>query len=181
MGGHPLNSKTSLQVTLSWEDTLYTVKPVFKGHSWEDTIYTVKLVFKDTLMGGHPLYSKTCLQVTLSWEDTLYTVKPVFKGHSDGRTPSKQSNLSHGTLWWEDTLYTVKPVFRGHFDDLLVTSVFSERYPILCLLLWNLGWKATGYVGTLSQVNWGPMKTGFTISLSLISYNSRNRGEFSLF
>ena len=45
--------KTCLQGTLRWEDTLYTVKPVFMGHSDERTT----------------LYSKPCLHGTLRWED----------------------------------------------------------------------------------------------------------------
>ena len=131
-------SKICLQGTLWWEDTLYTVKPVFKGHSDERTpSIQSNLSPRYTLMRGHPLYSQTCLQGTLWWEDTLYTVKPVFKGHSDERTPSIQSNLSsrdtlmrghplysktclQGTLWWDDTNWP--------------RNVFSERFPIFPML-----------------------------------------------
>ena len=44
MRGHPQYIKTRLQGTLWWEDTLYTVKPIFKGHSDERTpsIYSKK-------------------------------------------------------------------------------------------------------------------------------------------
>ena len=72
MRGHPLYSKTCLQGTLWWEDTLYIVKPIFKGHS----------------VRVHPLHSKPvfrghCDQATFSQNGVLsaHVKEPAVKGH----------------------------------------------------------------------------------------------------